>query len=604
MANQARNAREQYPGAAVVKRSRNSIHLETEPGRVTAVIGSGLFHLDNGTEIDTAWVSESVDGFQWGMSLSEYHARARSVFNAGGLVRFTHPASGAWVIYDPQSINWVDTNNSRSQIAIKQNVNATAGAGDDDDLLTWSGAYGSGRHLSYRCVPERLEKLITIDALSDLSTPPGYMIAPIWFEAEFTLSHSAGLDLYLDDALWTKANNERVKTAGAIEFRSGANTLFRMVAPFARDAAGGHSGGEYEVRNQSGTYYVTVRVPYTWLQAAVFPVEIDPSTDIAADMLSYNAVYGQNLTYATARSTSTDLNNRTAVSQASDYSVERSFIKFDTSSLSGYTVTQVNMKLTPTTDASDTDFDVQIVKQDWSAQDPIAADNREAAYDNCLSGTADDNIWRSTSGISVDTTYTSGNLATAWVSTTGTTYYSLRSSRDFSNTTPTGSESILFGEPDHATTAYRPVLVVVYTTPQYIRPDGDSSVGTWTTQADGTTSLYATIDETSASDTDYIKSVYNPSSAAYVATLGTPTNTPASDTGHVIKYRYKKEVTGSGKTIDLVVTLKQGVTTIKSWTHSGISTSWVTTTQTLTEGEAANITDYTDLTLTFSANAP
>jgi hypothetical protein len=141
------------------------------------------------------------------------------------------------------------------------------------------------------------------------------------------------------------------------------------------------------------------------------------------------------------------------------YATFRYLLKNDTSSIgAGSTVTQVNLK-NPTDLAGDstaTDFDVQIVKQDWSGQDPITSDNREAAYDNCLSGTADDNIFFNTSSRS-----NSGNLSTTWVSKTGATYYSLRSSRDYDGTEPTGNEYIDFYAGDYTANPLRRIYLTV-----------------------------------------------------------------------------------------------------------------------------------------------
>jgi len=205
-----------------------------------------------------------------------------------------------------------------------------------------------------------------------------------------------------------------------------------------------------------------------WLDHAIYPVVIDPDfTESTAD----GYVYGEYATYATRRSTSVgfDITSTTIIVGQDLWRYEpnrilRSFLKFDTSAIgAGGSVTQVNLKLVCTTDNSAVDFDVQIVKQDWSAQDPITAGNREAAYDNCLAGTADDNIWRNTSGMSLNTQYASGNLATAWVNKTGNTYYSLRSAEDYNNSAPTDDELISLASQDHATAGYRPILTVAYT---------------------------------------------------------------------------------------------------------------------------------------------
>ena len=190
-------------------------------------------------------------------------------------------------------------------------------------------------------------------------------------------------------------------------------------------------------------------------------------------------IYGKaTFDYATARSTSTGFditadNHRLGQWTQNtgifyDNWTRRIFLKFDTSALtSNAVISSVKLRLTAKTDDSTTNFDIQIVKQDWSSQDPIAAGTREAAYDNCLSGTADSSIWRNTSGMSLNTPYESGELSTTWVNKTGYTYYSLRSSLDFAGTQGSNdfaeSESIVLYTSEVATSAYRPYLVITYT---------------------------------------------------------------------------------------------------------------------------------------------
>ena len=185
-------------------------------------------------------------------------------------------------------------------------------------------------------------------------------------------------------------------------------------------------------------------------------------------------VNGIDANYATARNTSYSYEiagTFFAVGQKYTitplYFVYRSFLKFDTNSIpDAATITQVNLRMVCTSDYSATDFDVQIVKQDWSGQDPLSDANREAAYDNCLAGTQDDSIWRNTLGMYPVTQYTSGNLDTSWVNKTGNTYYSLRSNRDKDNNAPSGNEHIYLASANHATPSYRPTLIVYYTLPQ------------------------------------------------------------------------------------------------------------------------------------------
>lgn len=142
---------------------------------------------------------------------------------------------------------------------------------------------------------------------------------------------------------------------------------------------------------------------------------------------------------------------------------------------------------------------------------------------------------------------------------------------------------------------------------QFGRPSADTSIGTWTDQAAGTTNIYQSIDEISFSDADYIQSVSAPSSAPYVTKL-TTLEDPVSSSGHTVRYRYAKSAAG-GAQIDLTVELRQGYTNegspgtlIATHSYTNISDTVTQAAETLTTGEADTITDYTDLYLRFVAN--
>ena len=133
---------------------------------------------------------------------------------------------------------------------------------------------------------------------------------------------------------------------------------------------------------------------------------------------------------------------------------------------------------------------------------------------------------------------------------------------------------------------------------QYLRPSADTSLGSWTDEADGATNIYAHIDETSPSDADYVQSPNNPSANIYKFKISTGSD-PTVHTNHIISYRYRKP--DSTGTVNLKVRLVEGATTRKEWTHNDIGTTWTTQEQTLTEGEAATITDYSNLYLELEA---
>jgi len=275
MANHAALIRQENLGRTVTRRGRRFIEFDMGGGVTRYVATIDPLHTRTSqAEIDTAFVADT-GAWQWKLAQADFQVHARSVFNAGNLVEWRHE-SGEWIIVDPQSINWINQDLSRQQIAIKQAVTGVV----NDFTLSFPAGYGAGRHFAYTAHPNRLIKHITIDSLANLPTPS--VTGPsIWFEAEWSLSTSTGVDLWLDGAKWAKTNNVRVRTANRIEFRNTANTqvLWYADAPAATDANGEIVVCEYEVRRQGGAsnLFITVRVPRAWLLTAAYPVMIDPT---------------------------------------------------------------------------------------------------------------------------------------------------------------------------------------------------------------------------------------------------------------------------------------------------------------------------------------
>jgi hypothetical protein len=141
---------------------------------------------------------------------------------------------------------------------------------------------------------------------------------------------------------------------------------------------------------------------------------------------------------------------------------------------------------------------------------------------------------------------------------------------------------------------------------QFGRPSTDT-FREWEEDDGTTTDIFDQIDETSFDDADYIRTPVAPTSDVYVTKL-TTLEDPQVSTGHVVRYRYRKDTTG-GAQIDLTVQLRQGYvnegtpgTQIAQWTHTAIAETITAAAQTLSGAEADAITDYTDLYLRFVGN--
>jgi hypothetical protein len=142
---------------------------------------------------------------------------------------------------------------------------------------------------------------------------------------------------------------------------------------------------------------------------------------------------------------------------------------------------------------------------------------------------------------------------------------------------------------------------------QFGRPSTDTTRDNWEEDDGTTTNIFDQIDESSADDNDYIRTVLAPTSDVYVTKL-TTIEDPVSSSGHVFRYRYRKDAAG-GAQINLVVELRQGYTNegspgtlIATATHNNIAETITAGSITLSGGEADSITNYADLYFRFVAN--
>ena len=126
--------------------------------------------------------------------------------------------------------------------------------------------------------------------------------------------------------------------------------------------------------------------------------------------------------------------------------------------------------------------------------------------------------------------------------------------------------------------------------PQLLAPVADISAGAWTPFSGS--DLYAMLDEETASNTDYIVATSATSCELHLAVP-----TPPTVTGdRILRYRL---LPGTG---NVAAELRQGSTTLAAWGPHHLTASAQDFAQTLTAGQAAAITDYSDLRVVFTAS--
>lgn len=122
---------------------------------------------------------------------------------------------------------------------------------------------------------------------------------------------------------------------------------------------------------------------------------------------------------------------------------------------------------------------------------------------------------------------------------------------------------------------------------QILLPDSDVEVAGWSNPS------WSVTDDNYPGGSDLTTSSTNPSGIDFEVGLTNGTD-PGTDKGHRVRYRISGNANGT-RLVDYLVQLKQGSTVIASQTtnHGGTTHTWYSFL--LTEAEAANITDYTDL---------
>ena len=145
---------------------------------------------------------------------------------------------------------------------------------------------------------------------------------------------------------------------------------------------------------------------------------------------------------------------------------------------------------------------------------------------------------------------------------------------------------------------------------QFARPSADTNnPGVWIEDGTGDNSiLFDEIDESVADDADFIRSPAAPTAAAYITKLSAVAD-PGVDTGHIVRYRYGKNL-ANGQVVAITVELREGYvsegspgTLIHAEVHAAVPAGFTTGSFTLLEAEAALISDYSNLYLRFIATA-
>src|SRR3990167_5124307 len=288
MAHPAREARERaqqlWPGATVVARRRNSIKHQhpTIPSKFMLDLGIGPMHYGpaEDQEINSAWQPGTAP-WNFEMVQAGYNAFALANFSSGQIVKYVHPGTGESVAFQPQQLKYT---NDLDQIQAIANPQAVSAVVQDEDVLFWQGAFGPGMDIRWQAQTARLDKRLIVDQASRFPTPEQFILDggnPV-ARLQFNFQVSNGIDIFVNDVLWTRQPNSIRDTQTYVEFRLKGTgevlwsfNLPRSNAAPVEDQDPDELLGTFRLRRTGPNLFIEHRVPIAWLQAADYPIEID-----------------------------------------------------------------------------------------------------------------------------------------------------------------------------------------------------------------------------------------------------------------------------------------------------------------------------------------
>ena len=227
----------------------------------------------------------------WVMTGASYKIGVKEDFTAGQILSFWSQDEA--VILQPMALEWTNDYNMIQQVSMPQDVNPIITNPDGEGTITWDNAYGSGIDFEWKSTTTRLNKILTISGLNDLPPPAQYIQDgdnPV-LRLNLIFAPSSGVDIYADGSLWNKSSKQQ--TFDRIEFRKDGEVLWSFAPLMYWDSEGSEGQSVATVEKRGNSLYISIRVPYEWLQSAVYPVYID--ADIMIDANAYTSIYSRTI---------------------------------------------------------------------------------------------------------------------------------------------------------------------------------------------------------------------------------------------------------------------------------------------------------------------
>ncbi len=227
---------------------------------------------------DLSWTPAAAP-WNWQVVGSQYTVRVKENVTAAQVLEFSK--GGQSVYLQPMALEWTNNLSQIQTISMPVNSGVIVSSPNGQGRVIWPSSYGSGISLEWDVTPDRLLEVLTINNLSAIPLPAQYIISggSPSLRYNFILSTSSGVNISVNGTLWDKKTE--VQTLDYAEFCDAisGNVLWGFAPPIYYDSDGSVGKSTTTLRKSGNSLYVSIVVPYSWVQAAVYPIYIDPTID-------------------------------------------------------------------------------------------------------------------------------------------------------------------------------------------------------------------------------------------------------------------------------------------------------------------------------------
>ena len=289
--NEATNQSYAIGDEVVEKRTRNSktTYLGGANYSWDGTIGAIHYEDSGWQEIDNEF-TPAVAPWDWEMLRAGYYIQVKEDFTAGQVIGFWK--NGEVNYFQPMALEWTNDFDQIQQISIPQDVTPiitnpvvdllpAVGMLSHHGTIKWNDAYGQGIDFEWKAVSTRLLKLLTIGGLNDLPPPEQYILdggnPVLRLNLIFNPPKKQDVDILIDGQVWNR--NSKIQTFNTIEFVKGSEVLWGFMPLMYWDSEDNEGQSVATVEKRGNSLYISIRVPYDWLQSAIYPVFIDADID-------------------------------------------------------------------------------------------------------------------------------------------------------------------------------------------------------------------------------------------------------------------------------------------------------------------------------------